>query len=74
MTNQHLQSNDETQINPTSDRRRSFLKGLASIPAFSAFSALMVSKHASAADQDSTKLNGSVYNLKGHYFEACSTL
>ena len=72
MTNQHFQSSDEAQTNLTSNKRRSFLKGLASIPAFSAFSALMVSGHASAADQDSTKLNGSVYNLKGHYFESCS--
>ena len=73
MTNRHLQPDDDTQTNLMSGKRRSFLKGLASIPAFSAFSALMVSGHAGAADNKAdTTLSGSVYNLKGYYFESCS--
>ena len=73
MTNRHLQSDDDTQTNLISNNRRSFLKGLASIPALSAFSALMISGHAGAADNKAaTTPSGSVYNLKGHYFESCS--
>ncbi len=60
-------SDDDTRTNNTSDKRRSFLKGLASVPAFSALSGVIASGQVSAAST-----SGSVYNLKGNYFESCS--
>ena len=52
----------------TSGHRRSFLKGLASIPAIGAISALVSPGTTRAAET----AQGSVYNLKGRYFESCS--
>ncbi|MBX2869046.1 MAG: DUF1326 domain-containing protein [Acidiferrobacterales bacterium] len=66
MKNEQITPEENATEHSTSDRRRSFLKGLASIPAVGAFSSLFTPGKASAA------MNGSVYNLKGRYFESCS--
>lgn len=69
MINQ-LQSDDDKQAERKNDNRRSFLKGLASLPAVGAVSSLFVSERADAATD--TEMKGEVYNLKGNYFESCS--
>lgn len=71
MTNKHVQpenQSDETaQTSDGSMKRRSFIKGLSSLPAVGAISGLMATGNARAA-----KSNGDVYNLQGNYFESCS--
>ena len=73
MKNHQLRSEDGTPTDLESDNRRSFLKGLASVPVFGALSSFMWSGRAAAAEGDAgVTPGGSVYNVKGHYFESCS--
>lgn len=68
MNNEHRPSGDGAPTDLVSDHRRSLLKGLASVPILGALSSLMTSGRAEAAEAN----RGSVYNLKGRYFESCS--
>ena len=73
MSNEHLRAEGGTQTDLARNNRRSFLKGLASIPVFGALSSLVLPGRVAAAEgNDDATRGGSVYNVKGHYFESCS--
>ena len=76
MNNKQAQFEDGDSTNLNRDRRRSFLKGLASIPVFGALSAVVLPGSASAAEKEGAKASkspsGRVYNVSGNYFESCS--
>lgn len=67
MTDQQHTVEEDTE---KTGKRRSFLKGMASIPALGAVSSMLVAAGANATDEATAK--GSVYNLAGNYFESCS--
>lgn len=69
MTDQKHTSEENTN---TSRMRRSFLKGMASIPALGAVSTLLMSSNSIAASEVAKGENGNVYNITGNYFESCS--
>jgi hypothetical protein len=67
-----IEESEKTEI--TSDKRRSFLKGLASIPVFGMLSTAILPGRATASEDGAAakSASGSVYNVSGHYFESCS--
>lgn len=76
MNDKQPQSEEGKRTNLPSDKRRSFLKGLASIPVFGALSTVILPGRGTAAQEEggeaSKSPGGSVYNVSGHYFEFCS--
>lgn len=73
MNNEYLGAEGGTQTDPASGNRRSFLKGLASVPVLGALSSLVLpARVAAAGGDDDAGPKGNVYNVKGHYFESCS--
>jgi hypothetical protein len=76
MTDEQPQIEKSERTNLISDRRRSFLKGVASIPVLGALSTFILPGRGVAAQEDggatSMSPGGSVYNVRGHYFESCS--
>lgn len=72
MTQESQRVTEGVQRDAARDHRRSFLKGLASIPVLGALSSLALPGRAMAADGDSGETAGKVYSVKGQYFESCS--